>query len=386
MEANFTLFVVDDDPTMRTLFSTMFSDRYEIELFESGAACLQRMGARTPNLCVLDIGLTGIDGYELCRRIKGRPATAAVPVIFISAYDDLDSRLASYDAGAEEYVVKPFDVADVYHKIENVRRIAQERGSLSAQVAASDQLASLVLANLDAYAILIRFLRTLNECAGYREVADTVLHVLEVFHLEGAVQIRLRDFETTLSKSGENWPLELSVIKHVRTLERIFEFGMRAAYNFEHLTVLVTNMPIADPELCGRIRDNIAIAAESADAKLQALQAFDDNARTRAELAKLLAAVQDTIRSYGHRYDEARYSGALYTKQFLDDMLASFAHLGMSQQQEEQILDLVRTRSNGLIDLYDIGGESQATLHTLSERFETLLAATGNAKAVAGKS
>ncbi len=383
MESNFKLFVVDDDEAMRELFSVMLADRYEVEVFESGADCLSRLDEKTPDLFVLDIGLTGIDGYELCRRIKGRPATQAAPVIFISTHDDLASRLASYDAGAEEYVVKPFDVIDVYHKIENLRRIAQERGSLAEQAAASDQLASLVLANLDEYAILIKFLRTLNECTDYRQVADAVLHLIETFHLEGAVQIRQRNVETTLSKSGENWPLELSVIKHVRSLERIFEFGKRAAYNFEHLTVLVTNMPVEDAELCGRIRDNIAIAAESANAKLEALQAFDDKARTRAEISGLMAAVQEAIGSYGRRYDEARYKGALHTSQFLDDLLASFAHLGMTEQQEEAILAMAKARSNSLVDLYDIGGESQATLHALSDKFKSLLETTADAKAPA---
>lgn len=376
MEQDFTLFVVDDDPAMRALFSTMFADRYGIEVFAAAADCLRRLEAQTPNLFVFDIELGGTDGYDLCRRVKSRPATAQVPVIFISPRDDLESRFASYDAGAEEYVVKPFDVADIHHRIENVRRITLDRGSLSEQAAASDQLASLVLANLDEYAILIKFLRALNECTNYRDVADAVLHMLEVFHLEGVVQIRLRDFETTLSASGENWPLELSVIKHVRTLERIFEFGKRAAYNFDCITVLVTNMPVADAELCGRIRDNIAIAAESADAKLEALQALDDNARTRQEIGNLLTAVHDTIQSYGRRYDDARYKGSVYTSQFLDDLLASFAHLGMTEQQEDEILEMVKGRLTGLIDLYDIGGESQTTLHALSDKFQDILAST----------
>lgn len=382
MESNFTLFVVDDDESMRALFAAIFADRCALELFDSSDGCLHRLEEKTPDLFVLDIGLTGMDGYELCRRIKGRPQSAQVPVIFISPGDDLGSRLASYEAGAEEYVVKPFDVVDIYHKVENVRRIARERGSLSEQAAASDQLASLVMANLDEYAILIKFLRTLNECANYREVADAVLHVLDVYHLEGVVQVRLRDLEKTLSKSGENWPLELSVMNHVRSLERIFEFGRRAAYNFDHITILVTDMPVQDAELCGRIRDNIAIAAESADAKLEALQALGDTARTRSELHRLLPAVRETIELYGRDYDKARYDGSTYVAQFLDDLLAAFAHLGMTEQQEEEILEMAKARASSLIDLYDIGGASQATLHTLGERFEELLQATRDTRAI----
>lgn len=379
MKTAFTIYVVDDDPLMRTIFATMLSDRYAIELFATGAECLRRVEAAAPDMFIVDIELSEMGGFDLCRRIKRRPDTSAAPVIFISAHDDLESRLSSYEAGAEEYVVKPFDVADVHHKIETLRRIAQERGGLSRQAEASDQLASLVLASLDEYAILIKFLRALNECADGHAVADAMLHVLENYRLEGAVQIRLHGDETTLSKSGENWPLELSVIQHVRKLERIFEFGRRSAYNFDALTVLVTNMPVDDPELCGRIRDNIAIAAESADAKIKALQAFDDNARTRAEIGELLAAVQDAMAAYERQYNAARYQGSVHTALFLDDLLAAFAHLGMTEQQEEAVLQLARERSNGLADLYDIGGGAQETLRALGERFAGMLAATGQA-------
>jgi hypothetical protein len=161
-------------------------------------------------------------------------------------------------------------------------------------------------------------------------------------------------------------------------LERIFEFKRRAAYNFDRITLLVTNMPVDDPELCGRIRDNLAIAVESANAKLIAMQSFSDNTTMRDEIHGLLEGVGLTVESFSKRYDSARYQGALYTTRFLDDLLAAFAHLGMSSQQEEEILELVRQRANGLIDLYDIAGETQETLKKLSTHLEAILSATGH--------
>jgi hypothetical protein len=86
--------------------------------------------------------------------------------------------------------------------------------------------------------------------------------------------------------------------------------------------------------------------------------------------------VEQTIAAYGHRYDQARYQGAVYTTQFLDDLLAAFAHLGMSSRQEEEILEMVKDRSNKLVDLYDIAGEAQAHLGDLIGRLESILDAT----------
>jgi DNA-binding response OmpR family regulator len=376
METGYMVFVVDDDKTTRLLLGSMLGKQYVVEVFESAESCLDRLAHKQPNLFLLDVGLPGMDGYELCRAIKSLAEARSIPVVFVSGHDDLDAVMAGYDAGGEDYVVKPVDTVILQHKIENLRRIEEDKKLLLGQVKDTDDLATLVLANLDEYAVLIKFLRSLNECGTIQETVEAILRSLAAFHLEGAVQIRLRNFEKTFSKAGENWPLEIAVIKHIRSLDRIFEFRTHCAYNFEHITILVTNMPVADADLCGRIRDHLAIAAEAADARLMALQSFTDNASMRDEIRYLLLAVGQTVESYRQKYDEARYLGSVYTTRILDDLLAAFAHLGMSSEQEEEILAMVKDRSNKLIDIYDIAGESQATLGELSQKLAGILAAT----------
>ena len=376
METGYTVFVVDDDKTTRLLLGSSLGKAYVVEAFDSAESCLDRLAHKQPNLFLLDVGLPGMDGYELCRTIKALPESRSIPVVFISGHDDLDAVMAGYDAGGEDYVVKPVDTVILQHKIENLRRIEEDKKLLLGQVKDTDDLATLVLANLDEYAVLIKFLRSLNECGTIQETVEAILRSLAAFHLEGAVQIRLRNFEKTFSKAGENWPLEIAVIKHIRSLDRIFEFRTHCAYNFEHITILVTNMPVADADLCGRIRDHLAIAAEAADARLVALQSFTDNASMRDEIRYLLLAVGQTVESYRQKYDEARYRGSVFTTRILDDLLAAFAHLGMSSEQEEEILEMVKDRSNKLIDIYDIAGESQATLGELSQKLAGILAAT----------
>jgi len=381
METGYTVFVVEDDKTMRLLLESMLGKKYAVESFDSAEACLDRLAQKRPALFLLDVGLPGMDGYELCRKIKGMPEASSIPVVFLSAHDDFEAVMAGYDAGGEDYIVKPFDVVGLSHKIENLRRLEQDHKTLLEQVKDSDDLATLVLANLDEYAVLIKFLRSLNECGSYQDTVEAILRSLDAFHLQGAVQIRMRNLEKTFSKAGENWPLEIAVINHIRSLDRIFEFRTRCAYNFEHITILVTNMPIEDADLCGRIRDHLAIAAESAESKLVALQSFADNATMRNEIHGLLAAVGQTMESYQQQNDGARYKSSIYRAKILDDLLASFARLGMSGQQEDEILEMVRDRTNNLADLYDISGETQATFGVLSKKLEGILAATESNKA-----
>ena len=376
MEKDYTVFVVDDDKTTRLLLESMLGKKYVVEAFDSAESCLNRLEHKHPNLFLLDVGLPGMDGYDLCRNIKGVPEIMGIPVVFISGHDDIEAVMAGYDAGGEDYIVKPFDIAGLSRKIENLRRIEQDKKALLNQAKDSDELATLVLANLDEYAVLIKFLRSLNECNNTQETVDAILRSLTAFRLEGSVQVRLRNFEKTFSKAGENWPLEIAVMNHIRTLDRIFEFRTRCAYNFEHITVLVTNMPVADADLCGRIRDHLAIAAEAAEAKLMALQTFADNANMRGEIHGVLENIGQTMQAHNQQQDQARRKGTTYKEQILDDLVASFAHLGMLRQQEEEILEMVRDRSNNLTDLYDVSDETQATFGALGAKLEVILAAT----------
>lgn len=149
------------------------------------------------------------------------------------------------------------------------------------QVVESDTLSSLVLSNLDEFAVLIKFLRAQNTSDTPRAVADELAALMRAYQLQSAIQVRMGNDELTISHHGDNWPLDVSVIKHVRKMGRIFEFKRQAAYNFEHVTVLVSNVPIDDPDLCGRIRDNLAIAGESANAKLASLSTREENRQAR---------------------------------------------------------------------------------------------------------
>jgi DNA-binding response OmpR family regulator len=376
MSNTFALFVVDDDEMTRTLLEANLSAIGPVEAFETAEACLERLDENVPDVFLLDVGLPGMDGYALCRKIRSRPETETVPVIFISGHDDLESRLAGYDAGGDDFVVKPYGMAEICHKVEGLRRAAQERAEKQGQAAESDELVTLVMSSLDEYARLIKFLRRLNECSDYREIAQALLEFLASYHLSGVIQVRLRDVETTLSEEGENRPLETSVVNHIRTLERIFQFKTRAAFNFDRLTVMVNNMPVENPELCGSIRDNLAIAVEAADAKLLALQSFADGAHTRAELRGVVDAVRETVRDYDRKYSTARYKGAVITSGVVDDLLAVLAPLGLSGDDEERVIGLVRKAANTVIDLYDIGGATESTLLALNDRLEKILAAT----------
>lgn len=376
MDSNFTIFIVDDVAQSRFILESALGKEWRFESFINAEDCLARLEqdkATAPDLFLLDVDLPGMDGFTLCRAIKRRPGLETVPVIFISGLDDLESRLDGFDAGGVDFMVKPCSLVELKQKIRAACRIQTAHQLLNSQLDASESLVSLVLSNLDEYAVLIGFLRTLNACEQPRAVVDALFEMLRSYQLHGAIQVRIPPHELTLSEHGQDHPLEVSIIKHVRELDRIFEFKQRAAFNFKYLTILINTMPLQDSERCGRLRDQVAIAAEYANSRLQTIQTKNENVRAKGGVAAVLERLKAVVNDFEAKYALARYQGSTLTLDMLNELTAAFSFLAISDEQERQILDVVCHKAEALADIYDFANQTQLALNDMSAQLTGIL-------------
>jgi two-component system response regulator MprA len=88
----------------------------------SGPAGLELAQRARPDVIVLDVMLPGLDGLAVCRRLRATPATADVPIIMLTARDEIDDRILGLDSGADDYLVKPFSVGELAARVRAVLR------------------------------------------------------------------------------------------------------------------------------------------------------------------------------------------------------------------------------------------------------------------------
>jgi len=114
--------VVDDDETVSEVVRRYLErDGYEVDTVTDGVVALERAVANPPDLLVLDLMLPGLDGVEVCRRLRQRHA---VPVIMLTAKGDVDDRVAGLEVGADDYVTKPFSPRELTARVAAVLRRA----------------------------------------------------------------------------------------------------------------------------------------------------------------------------------------------------------------------------------------------------------------------
>jgi len=119
------LFAEDDDALRRMTVQVLASAGHEVRDVPGGTQALDELARSVPDLVVLDYRMGHPDGLEVCRRIKRDPATAHVPVLILTAQRSIEDRLGGFDAGADDYLAKPFDPRELLARVNALLRQAQ---------------------------------------------------------------------------------------------------------------------------------------------------------------------------------------------------------------------------------------------------------------------
>ncbi|MFZ6654498.1 EAL domain-containing protein [Undibacterium sp. TJN19] len=147
-----SLLVVDDVPENIHELLEALKDRYRIMVANSGPKAIELVSGQTPpDLILLDIMMPGMDGYEVCRRIKATPVGNRIPVIFVTVVDAVQDKVKGFAIGGADYITKPFDIDEVHARVRTHLELARLRHFLEQLVA---QRTALLIKSEEKYRIL----------------------------------------------------------------------------------------------------------------------------------------------------------------------------------------------------------------------------------------
>jgi PleD family two-component response regulator len=121
-----SILIVDDNPdNLRLLSGILSTSGYRVRPVSNGAHAIVSIEKESPALILLDIMMPGMDGYEVCRELKSNEQTASIPIIFISALDEISNKTRAFSIGGVDYITKPFNSEEVLARIKTHLTMSQ---------------------------------------------------------------------------------------------------------------------------------------------------------------------------------------------------------------------------------------------------------------------
>jgi DNA-binding response OmpR family regulator len=366
------IFIVDDDASARRIAAFPFDGPdYQVHQFESGEACLAALD-QAPDVILLDVEMTGMTGIDTCRALRAKGETRA-HVIFISIHNDLETRLRAYDAGGTDYIVKPVTPEELAQKVVVARHILRQQQGLKDLAQQASQTAFTAMSSMGEFGIVLQFLRASFACASPELLARELIGALQLYGLEGLLELRLPGGCCCASSQGQCTQLELSILAHASRMERIFQFHDRLVINYPGITLVASKLPLADEDHVGRLRDNLAILAEGANARLAALVGEAARATQAQGIGRALTDLSAALEVVEQQQEDKRLSVLLEMDQFILELERSFVHLGLSQTQESSLSNLARKTSETVAGLLGDSKDVSDRLHGVAVQLRGLV-------------
>ena len=365
--------VVDDNPPQRMILSRLLDRDYQVSTFENGEQFLA--STNSFDAVLLDIEMPGLNGYETCRTLRGRTSGNDIPVIFVSAHDTAPERVAAYEAGGDDFLTKPITAHELRHKLKGSIEHRMQLRELSAQSSSAQQVAFTAMISMGDLGVVIEFLRHSTNHKTYEAIADQLIDAMAAWGLQGIVQVRGRNGHLDRSSAGNMSPLQTSVLDTMRDIGRIFEFGSRAIINYAHISLLIQNLPTDDPDKVGRLRDHLAVLAESADMRVAGLDAVNERDLQKIGIEVTLTELRSALQRINERAQGNRSNGQGHVLETLEHLSRMLQTLGLTENQSAYVDDLIKETLDETKQYFDEAESLECEFSEVQSRLERMASA-----------
>ncbi len=370
MEKGISIAVVEDNPPQRMILQRLLENDYAVSLFASGEeflACDQLFAA-----VLLDIEMEGLSGYDTCRRFREKSTEKDIPVIFVSAHDTAPERVAAYEAGGDDFLTKPIAVHELRHKLSGSIEHRQRLKDLAQQSTTAQQVAFAAMTSMGDLGVVIEFLRKSALANSHSAIAARLIAAMNAWGLRGAVQVRGANEQISLTADGPMSPMQTSVLETMRGMGRIFELGSRAVVNYEHVSLLVENLPIDDPDKVGRLRDHLTILGEAADMRIIALEAITERDLQKVGIEAALAELKTVVQRVSATAARGRSESQNHLLESLEHLSRTVNTLGLTEIQVSYLDDLVRDAIDQTRHYFDDVAHGESDFNDVLRRLQRL--------------
>lgn len=335
----YTILAVDDEPFNLEIIEELLEDDYEIATAVNGQICLDSVVEIKPDLILMDVNMPVLDGLSTCKKLKEMPEVANIPVIFVSALSTAEEKMAGYQAGGEDYLVKPFNEDELLTKIELSIKTAAAIVEHEKNNAETMNMAMTAMATAGDVGSALQFAHASFSCKSADELAQLLLESYEAYGLMVSVRYVQADGVKFYSHSAVINDTEKQIMEVANDKGRFIDFGKRTLMNYERVSVLIKNMPLEDEHQYGRMKDNLGFLGDSAEARAKALE-------LEMAVNQLLNSSKEILLEVDKTYKENTSKNKVILDLLQNKMEDAFQYIEMATSDEDRLLSILIESEN----------------------------------------
>lgn len=373
------ILIVDDDEMNIEIAQHLLGDSaYRFSTAGNGLDALARVANEKPDVILLDILMPEMDGLETCRRIRADSNNDGITILFVTSQDDPETRLSSYDAGGDDILAKPLNAQVIRRKVESALKNRELVAGLRKEVADTMGMLMTSLTTTGEYGVVMHTLRNSLPCRSLGDLAEVMLVAMDSYGLKGAVQLRTPDSILTLNSERRSSPIDQEMLRNLSVENRhIYDYGNRSVFCYPNVALLVRNMPLENPDLYGRMKDNLALLVEGIEFRLSALVVEMRMRSERANLVTAASLLNFVLSQVDTQFKRGQSEMSAIFSELESKLEWSFAGLVLTEDQERGLWDIVRPLSVRAQALYESGVALDQQIEGALQTLRTSLSESG---------
>ncbi|HXG86001.1 MAG TPA: response regulator transcription factor [Pyrinomonadaceae bacterium] len=200
------LLIVDDEPNLlRAVAAVLRGEGFEVSTARNGREALVSVAQNPPDLIVSDVRMPGMDGYALARRLRSAPNYALIPIVFLTAKDEIDDRIEGFRSGVDVYLTKPFEPNELVVVIRNILARVERTHSTIARLVGNEDAEETV------------FVRDEELTEAEWRVAESVARGLSNKEIAQELNLSIRTIENHVSRilAKKNFSNRVEIARHI---------------------------------------------------------------------------------------------------------------------------------------------------------------------------
>ncbi|QZA82422.1 response regulator transcription factor [Deefgea piscis] len=348
-----TLLIVDPDCSAYDALRPNIEAHFAIQMAQNGLDALALLEQTQPDILLIDGNLADQTAYAICQRYKNNNPNGQI--LFIASTEKADY-VAAYGAGADDFISKPFCNDELQQKLLLFQRSIEETQQLRSSVQAATVTAMQAISNSAELGTVISFFKRASLAPDEASLLKALVQTTAKFNVQVAAQIHQQNTLHTLNSQGRCSPLEEHMLQTLaQDPQRIYEMGKRLVINFPRIILQVKDMPVNQPDLCGRLRDHIAILVEAAETRLDGIL-NETQIRAQQQLTlNAISLIQSSIQKLENEYRHQASSSMLLFSELQDQFEHKMVYLGLTDSQEGALLDMIAHSLAAATQIYDQG-------------------------------